>query len=209
MARVNTVKSFRGTSKTADGTLKCSKCGATIQRGDRYVWWANRAPGQRSSFRRIRCGRTECYPQAWEREGNPKRAMLMQATAEAERQVADWTDDPSEIISIMETLAESVREVAQEYEDGADNIESGFGHETYQSEELREKAQQLNDAADEVEQFDPSEDPPDEGDFEADEDDPDAEPENADGETYEEALETWRERVREEAYEKIGEVELP
>jgi hypothetical protein len=44
--------------------------------------------------------------------------------------------------------------LAEEKGEAADNMEEGFGHETYQSQEIREQADQLESWADEVEQVD-------------------------------------------------------
>jgi hypothetical protein len=62
MARLNTVKSFRGTSKTEDGNLTCEKCRDKITPGDGYRWWANKMRHMRGSVRRIRCMKNECTP---------------------------------------------------------------------------------------------------------------------------------------------------
>jgi hypothetical protein len=67
MARLNTVKSFRGTTKTPTGNLVCGKCRDEITPGDSYRWWANRLPGQRGSFRNVRCAKDECMPTLAER----------------------------------------------------------------------------------------------------------------------------------------------
>lgn len=63
-------------------------------------------------------------------------------------------ESEDDVQSALDEAAEAVREIAQEKEEGADNIESGFGHETSASEELRDVAQQLNDWADEIESSD-------------------------------------------------------
>jgi len=56
--------------------------------------------------------------------------------------------DPAEYVS---DIVEAIRELASEKEEGASNIESGFGHETEQSTELREASEQLESWADEFE----------------------------------------------------------
>jgi hypothetical protein len=58
------------------------------------------------------------------------------------------TDDVQEWLN---TVAEAIREIAQEKEEAADNIEEGFQHETMQSQELRDVSEQLNSWADDVE----------------------------------------------------------
>jgi hypothetical protein len=63
-------------------------------------------------------------------------------------------DSAEDVTEALSEAAEAIREIASEKEEGADNIESGFGHETFQSSELREQADALNEWADEVEQTD-------------------------------------------------------
>ncbi len=59
--------------------------------------------------------------------------------------------DPEEVTSALSEAAEAIREIAGEKEEGADNMESGFGHSTFMSDELRDTADQLNGWADDVE----------------------------------------------------------
>jgi hypothetical protein len=151
MARLNTVKSFRGTSKTEDGNLTCQSCREKIKPGDGYRWWANRLPGQRGSFRNIRCMKSECTPS--QADMTPGRAgQLMRIQEDGGSQI--WDASHEDLQGIAEQLAEQVRELASELEESADNIESGFGHETQQSEELRERAEAIEGYADELEQVD-------------------------------------------------------
>lgn len=58
------------------------------------------------------------------------------------------------IEDLVSDFAEAIRELAGEKEEGADNIESGFGHETEMSQQLRETAGSLNEWADEFENID-------------------------------------------------------
>lgn len=213
----------------------CGKCHQEIKVGDPYLWWANRSPGMRGGMKRYRCAKPECYPKPWETEGNPKRAALMQAEAEAEQALSAEFSDAADLESIMSDFASTVRDIAQEFIDSADNIESGFGTATYQSDELRERGENLESAADELESVD-FEDPPERDDFtgemvcpecggsgvddESEAEDPDdracskckGEGEIEDEETaeheYEEALDQWREEQREKASEAMSEVEL-
>lgn len=70
------------------------------------------------------------------------------------RDATGSAESADDIRSALESMAEEVRDLAQEKEDGAENIESGFGHATYQSDELRQTAEDLNNWADEIEQAD-------------------------------------------------------
>jgi len=63
----------------------------------------------------------------------------------------ETAESEDDVQSALTDAAEAVREIASAKEEGADNIESGFGHETYQSDELRTQAQDLESWADEIE----------------------------------------------------------
>jgi hypothetical protein len=77
-------------------------------------------------------------------------------------------EDNSDVVLALEEMASNIREIADEKEEGADNIESGFGHETEQSMELRDISEQLRSWADEVESADIPDFPePEEDDCEA------------------------------------------
>lgn len=196
MARVNYVKSFRGTSKTKDGNLTCSRCGGKIKKGDSYRWWANKMG--RSSFKRVRCMKPECAPKPWEHmTTSPHIAGLMQAEEAGHEAVADvsHSGDASEFCSqvadAVQTVADGVRDVAEGYSEGASNMEDGFGHPTYQSEELQTKAEEVEGQADELESWEPSNTEPPEPEEGEDEDE------------REETINNWVEEVRDEANDAI------
>lgn len=215
MARLNTVKKFRGTSKTESGNLTCQNCRAEIKKGDSYQWWANRAPGQRSSFRNIRC--INCTPTIAER--TPGRAgQLMMIQQNAEEQIAALTefDDTGDLEALASDIACEVREMADELRESADNIESGFGHPTQQSEELAERADNIEGQADEIESCD-FEDAPDEEEIEEKVDDilgydPDVDPDPPTGadirEARTEVLEDWREDQRQRLNDAVSEIDI-
>lgn len=148
MARLNTVKSFRGTTKTESGNLRCEKCSDEITPGDGYRWWANRMPGQRGSYRRIRCMKSECTPTTADMTPG-RRGQLMQIQQDGEEQIANATS-VEELESVANDLADQVQEMADELRESAENIESGFGHETYQSQELNERADAMEGYAEEL-----------------------------------------------------------
>lgn len=150
MARLNYVKSFRGTTKTSDGMLTCSRCNKKIEVGMPYQWWANRSPGSRGSFRRIRC--MDCTPTLAERTPG-RRGQWMMMEAEMEKTIAT-IESHDDLESVATEIAEQIREFAQEFIEGADNMESGFGHETSTSMELRERGENIEAVADEIEQLD-------------------------------------------------------
>jgi len=60
-------------------------------------------------------------------------------------------DSDDAVTEQLSTIAESIRELAQESEEVADNVENGFGHETQTSMEARERAEALEGFADEIE----------------------------------------------------------
>lgn len=152
MARLNHVKSFRGTSKTQDGNLCCSKCGATITKGDSYRWWANRAPGMRGGIKRIRCMKSECTPTIAEMTpGRRGQWYGMQEGFEQELAACATIDD---VQATAESIASEVESFGQEFIEGADNMESGFGHETEQSMDLRQKGEDIEQAAAEIRDVD-------------------------------------------------------
>jgi hypothetical protein len=66
----------------------------------------------------------------------------------------DGADTPDDVTSALSEAAEAVREIAGQKREGAENIESGFGHPTSQSEELEQTADELEGWADEIEAAD-------------------------------------------------------
>lgn len=155
MARLNHVKSFRGTTKTDDGNLRCERCQKPIKPGDGYRWWANKMRHMRGSVRRIRCMDSTCTPRPSEmKPGRTGQIMRIGEDFEEAMNVNETWTEASDFTSLAESTAEQMREIGQELADGADNLEEGFGHETSQSAELRERAERINSAADELEQVD-------------------------------------------------------
>jgi hypothetical protein len=71
-----------------------------------------------------------------------------------------WADFPESATEVDEmtdwaaSVAEEIRGLAEEKRESASNIEDGFGHETYQSDELNSTADELDGWADEVEAID-------------------------------------------------------
>lgn len=126
---------------------KCGKCGVTIEVGQSYLWWANRAPGQRQGHKQVRC--LEHRPSIAEMTPG-RRGQLYQLQEDVGNALGEATE-PGDVIGCAEQAAEGLRELAGELQEGADNIESGFGHTTSQSEEMAEKAQELESLADTIE----------------------------------------------------------
>jgi hypothetical protein len=66
----------------------------------------------------------------------------------------DGVETVDDVTSALSSAAEEIREIAEEKESGASNIEEGFGHETESSNTLRETAESLSSWADEIEAVD-------------------------------------------------------
>lgn len=105
MCKLNTVTSAR----KAQG--KCQKCGTPIEVGDGYRWWQGRY-----TSKRVRCLKSACYPQSWERETNPLRAEHMQAEALVS-EAQGIEDDPvtaaarlSEAVELVQGLVDQLNE---------------------------------------------------------------------------------------------------
>lgn len=124
----------------------CENCGAEIAVGAPYKWVAPRS-GPYGGRKRYRCG--PCPTWRPSELSSSKMAPIMAAQEEL-----DLDGDADDLAAARDALVETIREVAAEYEESADNMEDGFGHETYTSTELREKSEALNDWADELEGLD-------------------------------------------------------
>lgn len=131
---------------------KCGKCGTTIEVGQPYKWVKTKS-GPYGGAKKFRCAACPSWRPS-ELTGSAALGTLYAAQESAEDDLTAWEPDEGTdaLEAILTTLAEGIREAAQVYEESADNMEEGFGHETYQSSELREKAEALNAMADEVEQ---------------------------------------------------------
>jgi hypothetical protein len=103
--------------------------------------------------------------------------------------------------ALASELADQIREVAQEYQGSADNIESGFGHSTSVSEDLADKAEQLESWADDIEGVDFDE-------FEEEEDDEEEGDDDSEEEGDETAREEWLDEQRDKLIEIMNECPL-
>jgi hypothetical protein len=144
--------------------LSCDHCGKPINIGDPYKWIAPRAHRAAQGIKRNR--HTTCP--AWrpsQTTSSPHLATIYGAQEAAEDQVSavtansaeDTADAEEALKGIAEEFAEAVMEASESYGESATNIEDGFGHETYQSEELREKSEAIEGWADEVAAYDTTE----------------------------------------------------
>lgn len=144
--------------------LRCEACGKPINIGDSYKWVAPRAHRAARGHKRNR--HTTCPGwKASELTSSPHLASIYAAQETAETDLAgidvstpeDTTAAVERLCEIAEAFADGIMEASESYGESATNIEDGFGHETYQSEELREKSEAIEGWAEEASQYDPDE----------------------------------------------------
>lgn len=129
--------------------LRCGACGKDIEPGTPYKWVKTKSGPYGGS----KMNRHEGCP-TWKPSEltSSKMAGVYAAQEECDEQIGSC-EDVSSLEELRDSIAEQIRGVAEEYEESAQNIEDGFGHETSMSEELREKAESLNQWADDIEQL--------------------------------------------------------
>lgn len=129
---------------------RCEKCGAEIAVGDPYKWIKPKS-GPYGGRVRVRCVSCPRWRPS-ETTSSAALSTLYGAQEAAEDELAAWDRyDLSGLESLLDDLASGVREAGEVYRESAQNMEDGFGHSTYLSDELNEKADALESAADEVE----------------------------------------------------------
>lgn len=151
MARVTTVEKAR----KAPGS--CGRCGTTIKVGQAYKHWSFRYGGKR-----IRCTAPACAPRSSDLTNNEKLSTLYAYGENFEDAISEWDqENADDLRAICDEYADGVQEVVDMYNESADAIEEGFGHETFASEEQREGADELDsfkgeieNARDEIDEFD-------------------------------------------------------
>lgn len=134
--------SIRDTSKPLPMPV-CDFCRKTIEVGASYKYVDLVSRGSR--FRHSGCPNW----QPWDLSSSLS-ARVAQIQHEASVTI-DETADLADVIAETEAVAEEIRSLAEEKRESAQNIEDGFGHPTYQSDELNEIADGLEQWADEVE----------------------------------------------------------
>lgn len=131
----------------------CGKCGKEIKVGDPYKWIQPKS-GPYGGSKRYRCISCPSWRPS-ETTGSAALGALYGAQEAAEDALANWDRETVEDLQeIANECAAGVREAAEVYKESAQNMEDGFGHSTYQSDELNEKADNLESAADELENVD-------------------------------------------------------
>lgn len=124
---------------------KCDHCDEEIKVGQPYKWIE-------PNGQRIRNRHEDCPTwKVWEYSSSLS-ARIAQIQEEGMNGFPDDATEESDISSFVEDLASQIRELAEEKRESASNIEDGFGHSTYQSDELNETADSLDEWAEGVEQ---------------------------------------------------------
>jgi len=128
---------------------QCGKCGVEITPGTPYKWVAVKR--QYGGVKYYRC--TACPNWQQSELSSSKMAGVYAAQEQCDAEVGGC-ESVDDLSSLASDLAEQIRGVAEEYEESSQNMEDGFGHATYLSDELKEKAESLNSWADDVENTD-------------------------------------------------------
>jgi len=156
--------------------LKCGNCGKDILPsrddkktkkrilGDAYLWIKPRYGGKR-----IRC--TACPFRDSDLTTSEKLGRVYDARDTARDAISQWDgEDLQDLRAAIEDCVNEVREVADEYNESADNIEQSFPNGNPTSEDCREKADELSSWCDEMESVELEEREEEEGDEEGDND---------------------------------------
>jgi len=122
----------------------CLKCHKPIKAGDTYAWLKGR-----HGPRKVVCA--ACHFSDSDRTGSDKLARVYDARDAAQEAVSKWAteDDLEDLKTVLTECAEALREVAQEYQDSADNIHQNFS-ESSTADDCEEKANEIEGYADEV-----------------------------------------------------------
>lgn len=145
MAKVVEVKSARA-------EYRCEKDQTVIRKGEPYRWYI---VGFRSKHRHIRCMKPGCSPRPSERESSQisevyaAQEVASDDLSALEGQGWDGADLIEEIKSILQTAADSIREVADAYREADENF--GGGGNT----DMGERADTLEEGIDSLESWDP------------------------------------------------------
>jgi hypothetical protein len=147
--QVSVAKTERDLSQPLEPYV-CDFCHQPIAVGQGYKWMQPKT-GPNGGVRR---NRHDFHPDwmPWEYSSSLS-ARIAQITHNGEVS-ADSAETLDDFQTVATDAAEEIRSLASEKQEAADNIESGFGHETSQSAELRETAQALEEWADQFENID-------------------------------------------------------
>lgn len=129
--------------------LKCENCDETIPVGAPHKHVTPKS-GPYGGRKRVRCAKCPTW-QVWDLSHSLS-ANLARISYDAQQAFDGGVETVDDVEAILSQAAEEIRGLAEEKRDSASNIEEGFGHSTYQSDELNEVADSLESWADDVEQ---------------------------------------------------------
>jgi hypothetical protein len=92
----------------------------------------------------------------------------MRMEADFDKQMAD-ASGAEDLKAAAESVADEIEAFGQEFIDGAENMEAGFGHETEQSMELLEKGEAIQEIAEDIRNMEPELDEDEPEEFDQDE----------------------------------------
>lgn len=141
MPRVNDI------AKARKSPGACGRCSKPIKAGVGYLWWKFRFGGKR-----VRC--KNCPRPRQSELTNSDKLSRCYAAGEAIQDAIDafWKDGEIESLrSAMESAAEELQEVSEEYRDSASAVEDGMNNRMPICDELEEKADNLDGKAQEIE----------------------------------------------------------
>ena len=123
-----------------------------ISKGDKYWHWTPYRQPRRLS---------KTMPRPSQTESNDTKASLY-IVVEGLTDSINVATTVQEIREAVESAISECETVCDEFNEKADNIEDGFGHETMQSEEIRSWAEEVEEWKNELESIDLPDDEPDE-----------------------------------------------
>jgi chromosome segregation ATPase len=128
---------------------RCMNGGHVIEVGSSYLWMNPRYRGKM-----VTC---PVHPFKGSQMTGGKLSGVYAANEDLEETMSHFGEpmeagDLDSLAEAVQSAADEVRTVAEEYEESATNIEDGFGHETFMSSELREKAEEVEGYASELEE---------------------------------------------------------
>ena len=132
---------------------RCYRCRELVLDGEPFAYMGFKTGV--GGFYRYWC-KDHMQPKLSEMTSNPRLQTIAQTGEQVEEAIGGFLSDNSlgskeDLVSALESAAEEIRGVAEEYTKSADNIEEGFGHATQQSDESREKGEALGEWADALE----------------------------------------------------------
>ena len=128
----------------------CGKCAKTIEVGDPYKHMSPKS-GPYGGRRLVRCEACEDWHQ-WEYSSSLS-ARLAEVSYYFWENISEVTN-ADDVTDALANAAQAIHDLAEEKRESASNIEEGFQHATYQSEELNEQADSLDSWADDIERAD-------------------------------------------------------